>query len=75
MQTKWSNFGKGEMSDVFIQGRSNFLNAKKNYLKGILENKMIWMACSEKAKFALKKKKSHQRHKDVEEAYAQTLEK
>ena len=48
---------------------------KKNYLKGILENKMIWMACSEKAKFALKKKKSHQRHKDVEEAYAQTLEK
>ena len=57
MQTKWSNFGKGEMSDVFIQGRSNFLNAKKNYLKGILENKMIWMACSEKAKFALKKKK------------------
>ena len=45
------------MSDVFIQGRSNFLNAKKNYLKGILEKKMIWMACSEKAKFALKKKK------------------
>lgn len=31
------------------------------------------MACSEKAKFALKIK-SHQRHKDVEEAYAQTLE-
>ena len=32
------------------------------------------MTCSEKAKFALKKKKSHQRHKDVEEAYAQPLE-
>ena len=29
---------------------------KKNYLKGILDNKMIWIACSEKAKFALKKK-------------------
>lgn len=29
MQIKWSNFWKGEMPDIFIQSRPNFLDAKK----------------------------------------------
>lgn len=66
------------MSDMFIQSRPNFPDEKKK--KNLSERNFITyngLARLELKRlnlFFLKKKKSHQRREDVEEACAQTLE-
>lgn len=46
MQIKWSNFWKREIPDIFIQGRPNFLDAKKKNLSErnfIKYNGLVWL--------------------------------
>lgn len=60
MQIKWPDFCKGEMSDMFIQDRPNFLNEKKkkdlserNFIK---YNDLVWLELKRLNLFLGKKK-------------------